>query len=64
MIWYPFQLGGQLADRWMWCAESDRAVINYDSKSQLLAEALADGKKAVVFTLHKNGTITAREYQP
>jgi len=32
IVWYKHQLGGQLRDRWMWMAEKDGEVIDYQVK--------------------------------
>jgi hypothetical protein len=55
IIWYPFNLGGMLADRWMWMAEKDGSVLDYDSKAALLAQY----KDAVLLTLHRDGSVSA-----
>jgi hypothetical protein len=61
IVWYPFQLGGQWADRGMWCAEKDGEVLDYDRRKYLIADALRDGESVVVFTLHKGGEVTVKE---
>lgn len=55
IVWYPFNVGGQLADRWMWMSEKDGDVIDYDSKQGLIDDALAKGESVVVLRKHKNG---------
>jgi hypothetical protein len=61
IVWYPFQLGGQIADRGMWCAEKNGEVIDYGKQRHLIADALQEKENVVVFTLHKNGSVSVRE---
>jgi hypothetical protein len=60
IIWYPFSLGGQLADRWMWCAEKNGDVIDYDKRDNLISDALAAHEEVVVFTCHRNGSVSTK----
>lgn len=60
LIWYPFNHGGQLVDRWMWMAEKDREVVDYHSKDTLIAQALAAGDKVAVLCIHRDSTVSAR----
>ena len=55
IVWYPFNVGGQLADRWMWMSEKDGEVIDYHRKNVLIEQALAGGESVVVLRKHKNG---------
>lgn len=59
IVWYPFSLGGQLADRGMWCAEKNGVVDDYDKQTRLIADNFHKGEQVVVFTLHRNGQVTA-----
>lgn len=61
IVWYLFSLGGQLADRRMWCSELNGEVIDYDDKQVLVDGALEAGDKVVVLTLRRNGTVAAKE---
>ena len=58
IVWYPFNVGGQLADRWMWMSEKDGEVIDYHRKDILIEQALKDGDEVVVLRKHKNGTFS------
>lgn len=59
VVWHAMSLGGQLADRWMWCAEKDGEVLDYHRKEVLVDHALASGEKVVVLTLHRDHTVSA-----
>ena len=64
IVWYPFNVGGQLADRWMWMSEKDGEVIDYHRKDVLIEQALAGGDEVVVLRKHKNGTYSVAESLP
>ena len=58
IISYPFRWGGQLADRWMWLAELNGEVLDYDSKRGLIADAIKKNLPYVVLRVHRNGNAT------
>ena len=64
VIEYPFDVGGQLKDRWMWMATIDGEVENYNPKKALIAEAEKEGKAWVVLRRHKDGTKSIIERSP
>lgn len=64
IVWYPFTVGGQLADRWMWMSEKDGEVIDYHRKDVLIEQALAGGEEVVVLRKHKNGTYSVMQSLP
>lgn len=64
IVWYPFTVGGQLADRWMWMSEKDGDVIDYQRKDVLIEQALAGGDEVVVLRKHKNGTFSVMQSLP
>jgi hypothetical protein len=55
IVWYPFQLGGAISDRY-WCAEQDGQVLDYNAKHALVFEY----PDAIVLTLHRSGRVSAR----
>ena len=55
---YPFAWGGQLADRWMWMAELNGEVWDYNAKDALIADALGSGYPVVILRVHRNGTVS------
>jgi hypothetical protein len=61
IVWYPFNLGGQIKDRWMWCAELNGQVEDYDDKQVLINNALDLGLNVVVLTLHRDGNVTTKD---
>lgn len=61
IIWYPFNLGGMIQDRQMWCAEKNGEVIDYDGQTRLIADNFHKGERVVVFTLHRNRQVTATD---
>jgi hypothetical protein len=61
IISYPFSWGGQLKDRWMWLAEFNGEVLDYDSRDGLIKDAKKDGLDYVVLRVHKNFSIDVVE---
>ena len=64
IVWYPFNVGGQLLDRWMWMSEKDGEVIDYHRKDVLIKQALDGGEQVVVLRKHKNGTYSVIKSLP
>jgi hypothetical protein len=64
IVWYPFQLGGMPQDRGVWCSEKDGDVIDYNDKQVLVNNALRVGESVVVLTLHRDGSVSARQPHP
>jgi len=62
IISYPFRWGGQLKDRWMWMAELNGEVWDYNSKDILVQDAINNNKKFVVLKIHKNGSFSETPY--
>jgi hypothetical protein len=60
LIWYPFHLGGDRADAWMWMSEKDGEVINYNDKFSLLRDAFRKKERVAIMTLHKDKTTSVR----
>lgn len=60
IIWYPFGHGGQRQDSWMWCAEKDGEIIDYNTKDTLIENAKLDNQKIIVLTIHKNGQVSEK----
>lgn len=58
IISYPFRWGGRLKDRWMWMAEFNGEVWDYNSKNRLVYEAIDKGLDYVILRVHKDGTMS------
>lgn len=58
IISYPFRWGGQLKDRWMWMAELNGEVRDYDSREALVEDAIREGIEYVVLRVHRNADIS------
>ena len=56
VIEYPFDVGGQLKDRYMWMATIDGQVEDYHLKNILIKQAEKNGKQWVVLRRHRDGT--------
>jgi hypothetical protein len=54
IISYPFRWGGQLKDRRMWMAEYQGEVLDYDTKDNLIADAIQHGRGYVVLRVSRN----------
>jgi len=63
IIWYPFNHGGQIGDRGMWCAEKNGNVLDYNKQGHLISDALAKSEDVVVLTLHRDGSVTVTEIE-
>ncbi len=64
IIWNNHRHGSSPADRYLWLAEKDGGVIDYNRKDVLIEQALADGDQVVVLTVHRGGQVSAKEIHP
>ena len=58
IIEYPFNVGGQLADRFMWMMTINGEVEDYHKKENLINQAKEMGINWIVIRRHKDGTLT------
>ncbi len=58
IVSYPFRWGGQLAERWMWMAELNGEVWDYNAQSTLIEDGLRAGYPVVVLRVHRSGTVS------
>lgn len=59
IISYPLRWGGSFSDHRLWMAELDGEVLDYDSKSSLIADAKSKGLGVVVLRVHRDGSASA-----
>lgn len=63
-ISYPFLVGGQRSDRWMWVAMINGEVYDYHHKNILKAKLEKDGHFWQVIRQHRDGTNSIIEEGP
>jgi hypothetical protein len=61
LILAPHMWGASPKDRWMWMAEKNGQVLDYDAKWCLIRDYLKAGDEVYVLTCHKDGTVTAKQ---
>lgn len=61
IIQYEHNVGGQIADRWMWLATVDGEVYDYNRKDVLKRDLEKDGYAWQVIRKHRNGSKTVIE---
>ena len=61
LILAPHMWGASPKDRWMWMAEKNGQVLDYDAKWCLIRDYLKAGDEVFVLTCHKDGTVTAKK---
>jgi hypothetical protein len=61
VIEYPFDVGGQLKDRFMWMGRIDGEVEDYHLKKVLIENAEKEKRPWVVLTRHRDGTLSIAE---
>ena len=54
IIEYPFNVGGQLADRWMWMMTINGEVEDYHKKENLIKQAEEKGINWIVIRRHES----------
>lgn len=54
IISYPFRWGGQLKDRWMWMGELNGEVWDYNTKEDLIANAVKSGLGYVILRVGRD----------
>lgn len=53
IIEYPFNVGGQLVDRWLWMMTINGVVKDYHTKEELIKQAKEKGINWIVIRRHK-----------